>query len=202
MIALSSDEARGGWVRDSESLSEGFWVIILDWNTLKLRRTIYVIKDLVQKCSKDSGAFQAWEMNGTPSLIYRECVWMVLREVDGGLLRKWTRVEACFGWLMRDNGGCCMSLFAPQTTFCWSLASIRNRHGKRSGLLCKMLFAIFGKVRICTRGRFLQCGNFLLQSWLPTTPKYHMYHVWGPLESDWYGLYTWCKVFQILTDLF
>lgn len=106
-MRLGEDELEIGiaWVK----VSKGLWVVILNWNSLKLRNTISIFEALSEICRSGQGPLLAWKMKETPSSIYREGVWMVWRERGGSLLQKWWRVEACLrlnlgrqGWLCSD----------------------------------------------------------------------------------------------------
>lgn len=97
-------------------VSEGFWVVLWDWNALKLKKWNFVLGVSTQMCSKGLEFFKRGKWRGyLPLFIEKVCGWFggkgmkVCFRLVSGSMHAW-------GWTMGDKCGCCMSLLTPHTT--------------------------------------------------------------------------------------
>lgn len=130
------------WVK----VSEGFWMVVWDWNGLKLRKENSIFEVSGWMFNRGSLAWNTWKMNGTPSPIYKEGMCMVRWEVCEGLLRndKWS--EACLRMILGIQNGKFWSGYASPTKCFWSLAPNKSNQGVHNNMLRIWLLTILGNL--------------------------------------------------------
>lgn len=131
---------------------DGFWVVGLGWNALKLRNRFSVFEDGNRFCSKVYLAFEACPLIETPSRIYRESDGMVWRENESGFLKKGVRLERWQSGKLVEEGWLCYDLVSPSTQSIFILTSKRRDQEAWIRVAVAFVFNHFGKFELFAHG--------------------------------------------------